>query len=1139
MLRWYIISVSLVWTLSLSGQADKHRDFLPPYNFHVDSVSLLATWEAPKIILLEEDFEGDAFPPAGWSATSLGKGWQGVESPGFRYWVVPEHPSSFALANDDSASYSNDGSMDYLITPVINLTVADSFHLYFDYYFDGAYGQRAFLEYSLDSGTTWQLLKQIDADLEWQHLEVDLSQFSGLEGETDLQLAFHADDNGYFASGWGIDNVMVSSNQNPDELLGYRVYLDDMFVGQVTITAYQYHCIYYTYHTCKVYACYQDGISEPGQQDLISYYLTKPDSLTGYAPDNAAILIWYPPLEYHPAPQKQSNRAQPQDQMMSTDFRDVGDIILSWPSPSPISSCYGICDDGNNLWITDPVVSATSIYEVTYDGVNTGNMVMVSLGQSWIGDMVSDGDYLYGCLVGGPNTIVKVELATGETVGTIGGAWTVASQRGLAADFINEEFYIGGWSSNQIWRTDFTGATISTYGFAGVSGLAWHPTGGPDQAGSLWIMVSAGSDLCTEVDPNNSWATIQSFVLPDDQAYSGAGAEIKRSMPDGGALWLPNRSNNTVYLVDIQEPWTPHDGEWIIPFNLIGFNIYRSNNFIAYVGYTEPDSCYYIDPIDFYDSSYYNYEVTALYDLNAYGFPGDTGESLPDGPAEVTSCCWNDLDFFEDWSLIPNGNLWKFFGNNWKVDPEIGNEAPAAVFSPDSVLLQYKDTLQSYLFITGTEMPVDVILEYDVFLSSVNTSGNEKLLVQVYDYFDGTWNTVRTYDNAGGSFGWQRDTINITHIFNDGGFRIRFTAQGENSAHINLWAVDNIAVRREFYPPENITASILPSSEDSILVSWDEPLPEIAEWREWDDGILANKVGFGSGKNDWASCAILWSPEQLAALKGANLTAIGFIPGEGSTFYKIAIWTGDNKDLIYLQAAGNLIVDQWNIIPLDQPLKVDITKDLLVGYKLAEYMGYPMAADDGPAIDGFGNLTQFQQNQEWQTLLQVNPNFDWNWNIKAYFERDGYPVTAYKLFRSLDGGSPELIAEPEAVEYIDTASAAYTTFCYRLKSVFNYEFESPYSEEACVVITNSDPVELANEGLLKIFPNPSDRSVSIESSENIDMISLYNSFGELILKKKVDEKQLEIPVAAYPAGVYMIRVETDVEMISKKIVVMH
>ena len=49
----------------------------------------------------------------------------------------------------------------------------------------------------------------------------------------------------------------------------------------------------------------------------------------------------------------------------------------------------------------------------------TGNNLTVSEGQSWIGDMVSDGEFLYGCLVGGPNSIVKVDLATGETVGTI------------------------------------------------------------------------------------------------------------------------------------------------------------------------------------------------------------------------------------------------------------------------------------------------------------------------------------------------------------------------------------------------------------------------------------------------------------------------------------------------------------------------------------------------------------------------------------------------------------------------------------------------------------------------------------------------------------------------------------------------
>jgi len=869
MIRWCSIFVALVWTLALSGQSDDHRDFLPPYNFNVDSVSLLATWESPKIVLLDEDFENDTFPPAGWTASSLGKGWQGVESPDYYYWHVPQHPGGFALANDDSAHYSNNGSMDFLYTPAMNLTVADSFKLFFDSYFDGGYGQRAFLEYSLDSGNTWQLLLQLDADLDWKNQEVDLSSFSGTDGENKFQLAFHADDFGYYASGWAIDNVVVYSNRNPNQVIKYKVFLDSDLIAQVTTTSYQYNFEFYSIHNCGVLARYQDGLSDTVWQNVRSDYFPKPYHLMATAPDDAAILWWEP---------------------------------------------------------------------------------------------------------------------------------------------------------------------------------------------------------------------------PDNPDY------------------------------------------------LIGYNVYRNDILIAYVYCTEPGCCNYIDPIDYSEESVFLYEVTALYELSEYGFPGEIGESMKEGPAEVYSCCWNELDFFEDWSDWIY-NYWKFSGNNWKVDPELGNEAPAAVFSTDSILNQYEDTLQSYFFLNWGI--VDIILEYDLSLSSVNATGDEKLLVQVYDYLNDTWNTVLTYDNLEGSFGWRRDTVNITSYFNDNFFRIRFDAQGENSADINYWAIDNIAVRRACYPPKNVQATISPSSEDSVLVSWDEPLPEIAEWWQWDDGEQSSKVGVGVGKYMWMSCAVLWTPDQLANLKDATLTSIGFIPCNGGTFYKIAIWTGENKDLIYTQAAGNLDIDHWNNISLDVPMKVDITRDLMVGYQYSQATGFSMSVDDGPCIDGFGNLYQFGLNQPWTTLFEVNPELDYNWNIKAYFEREGYPVWKYQLFKSVDGNDPQMIAELEGLEYIDTVSSGYMTSCYKLKSVFPDGCESDYSTEACVIFINTDPVELKNDGYLRIFPNPSAREVSIESSETLQFVSIFNSFGKLMSKKMVDEKYYEIQVSDYPAGVYMVRVEAGKEMISRKVLVMH
>jgi hypothetical protein len=42
-----------------------------------------------------------------------------------------------------------------------------------------------------------------------------------------------------------------------------------------------------------------------------------------------------------------------------------------------------------------------------------------------------------------------------------------------------------------------------------------------------------------------------------------------------------------------------------------------------------------------------------------------------------------------------------------------------------------------------------------------------------------------------------------------------------------------------------------------------------------------------------------------------------------------------------------------------------------------------------------------------------------------------------------------------------------------------------------------------------------------------------------MLKKKVDKMRFEIPVSAYTAGVYMIRVESGAEVISRKVMVIH
>ncbi len=229
----------------------------------------------------------------------------------------------------------------------------------------------------------------------------------------------------------------------------------------------------------------------------------------------------------------------------------VGDVI-STLVPSGISLPWGVGFDrlANLMYITDPYLSSTTIFQLDLAGNQTGNNITISVGQSWIGDMAVEGGYLYAVMVGGPNNIQVVDLSTGNVVNTIGGAFTGTSQRGLAYDAVADEFYIGGWNDNIIYHVDGTGAAIDQFSFSGISGLEWHPAGGPSGQGSLWVVTNAGPSEVTELDPNDSWNTLQSFVIPGSASYSGAGLALNTD----GNLWIPNQVDEVVYLADTEEP---------------------------------------------------------------------------------------------------------------------------------------------------------------------------------------------------------------------------------------------------------------------------------------------------------------------------------------------------------------------------------------------------------------------------------------------------------------------------------------------------------------------------------------------------------------------------------------------------------
>jgi hypothetical protein len=233
---------------------------------------------------------------------------------------------------------------------------------------------------------------------------------------------------------------------------------------------------------------------------------------------------------------------------------------------------------------------------------------------------------------------------------------------------------------------------------------------------------------------------------------------------------------------------------------IIGFNFYRDDEMIDFLPQTG-DTVYnhfltYQPPGD------HNYCITAVCELTALDFPAETIESDPD--CESVGCYYGfDLPFTENWSLGSfETSDWEISSDAWIISDEEGNDPPAAMFAPVENLVDYNEMLESYYLAAYGMTEGHIFLTYDLSLSSINSTGTEHFLVQVWNHTTEIYSTIKDFSNQNGSFGWISDTIDIRPYAMNKFFRIRFVAQGENSTDIISWGIDNISVYRECDPVE-------------------------------------------------------------------------------------------------------------------------------------------------------------------------------------------------------------------------------------------------------------------------------------------------------------------------------------------------
>lgn len=148
---------------------------------------------------LLENFEGGTMP-TGWTEEigSSNNGWTFNSDASSTYWTIPEH-SVYAAINDDACNC--DMASVRLISIPFDLSTAVSPDLIFEgYQRDGTTTVQVF------DGTTWTDLYVVPLNGEWEEQIIDLSDYAGM---SNVQIAFHYNDNGGWGYGWAIDNISV------------------------------------------------------------------------------------------------------------------------------------------------------------------------------------------------------------------------------------------------------------------------------------------------------------------------------------------------------------------------------------------------------------------------------------------------------------------------------------------------------------------------------------------------------------------------------------------------------------------------------------------------------------------------------------------------------------------------------------------------------------------------------------------------------------------------------------------------------------------------------------------------------------------------------------------------------------------
>lgn len=280
-------------------------------------------------------------------------------------------------------------------------------------------------------------------------------------------------------------------------------------------------------------------------------------------------------------------------------------------------------------------------------------------------------------------------------------------------------------------------------------------------------------------------------------------------------------------------------------------------------------------------------------------------------------------------------------------------------------------------------------------------------------------------------------------------------------------------------------------------------------------------VGFDPSPEDADVDDDYWGDVSYLIFTGA-LSSVEFEAVEAGILELCVEPLGDDEEL----ECDNFTVDPW---PMDEifeagevigytqdgtyPVTVGATGSVHVNTDMTYFPG--LFINNAPLIFDFDGSDQVVQFEIYEWFGAGSEGFELNGESLVLLDAV-YPTTV---------GGVEVDLEMTG-ETVGTAEVAYLTFDGEIDEIVIVGGELGITElcySADTTIIDDSGIETYENKRIKIYPNPADRFVTINSEELIKDIRIYNVSGELVLSQTtIKENQINLNLEEFEQGFYLV-----------------